>query len=429
MARKERPGTARSTFPATTKPGQMFGAEDLDMTTTTAVPLSVGPSLDRLTADVEIVVPVYNEEQSLGGSVDRLQRYLSGHFPLTWLITVADNASTDNTWGIACRLAKEMEGVRALHLPEKGRGRALRAVWLQSNAAVVAYMDVDLSTDLAALLPLVAPLITGHSDVAIGTRLAEGARVVRGPRRELISRAYNLVLRTALRSSFSDAQCGFKALRADVARRLVPLVEDNDWFFDTELLVLAERNGLRIHEVAVDWVDDPGSTVDVVQTAKEDLKGVVRMMLGQARGEGAIGPAVALGRAPTARPKPGRSGQLLHLAGVGAISTVTFAVLFALLYRQVGALGADVLALVLCALGNLAANRRFTFTDRGPAGRRDYYVRGLTLSLLPLVATLAALAATSAAGVAGLGADLAAITVANLVASIVRFHFLARGCR
>ena len=217
------------------------------MTTTTAVPLSVGPSLDRVGADVEIVVPVYNEEQSLGGSVDRLQRYLSENFPLTWLITVADNASTDNTWGIACRLAKEMDGVRAMHLSEKGRGRALRAVWLQSNAAVVAYMDVDLSTDLAALLPLVAPLITGHSDVAIGTRLAEGARVVRSPRRELISRLYNLVLRTTLRSSFSDAQCGFKALRADVARRLVPLVEDNGWFFDTELLVLAERNGLRIH--------------------------------------------------------------------------------------------------------------------------------------------------------------------------------------
>ena len=399
------------------------------MTTTTAVPLSVGPSLDRVGADVEIVVPVYNEEQSLGGSVDRLQRYLSENFPLTWLITVADNASTDNTWGIACRLAKEMDGVRAMHLSEKGRGRALRAVWLQSNAAVVAYMDVDLSTDLAALLPLVAPLITGHSDVAIGTRLAEGARVVRSPRRELISRLYNLVLRTTLRSSFSDAQCGFKALRADVARRLVPLVEDNGWFFDTELLVLAERNGLRIHEVAVDWVDDPGSTVDVVQTAKEDLKGVARMMLGLARGEGAISPAGPVGRPSTARLKPGRSGQLLHFAGVGTISTVAFAVLFALLYRPVGAVGADVLALALCALGNLAANRRFTFTDRGPAGRRDYYTKGLMLSLLPLAATLAALAATSAAGVAGLGADLAVITAANLIASAMRFHCLARGYR
>ena len=349
-----------------TKPGPMFEGKDLNMTTTTAVPLSVGPSLDRLTADVEIVVPVYNEEQSLGRSVDRLQRYLSEHFPLSWLITVADNASTDNTWGIACRLAKEIDGVRAVHLSEKGRGRALRVVWLQSNATVVAYMDADLSTDLAALLPLVAPLMTGHSDVAIGTRLAEGARVVRGPRRELISRLYNLVLRTTLRSSFSDAQCGFKALRADVARRLVPLVEDNGWFFDTELLVLAERNGLRIHEVAVDWVDDPASTVDVVQTAKDDLRGVARMMLGAARGEGAISPESPVRRPPTARLRPGRSGQLLHFAGVGAISTATFAVLFALLYGPIGAVGADVTALALCALGNLAANRRFTFTEPGP---------------------------------------------------------------
>ena len=356
-------GASRSAFPATTKPCRMLPAEALNMTTMTATPLSVGPSLERITAEVEIVVPVYNEEQSLAGSVHRLHRYLSEHFPLTWLITVADNASTDSTWGLACRLAKELDGVRAVHLPEKGRGRALRAVWLQSNATVVAYMDVDLSTDLAALLPLVAPLITGHSDVAIGSRLAEGARVVRGPKRELISRLYNLVLRTTLRSSFSDAQCGFKAMRAEVARQLVPLVEDNGWFFDTELLVLAERNGLRVHEVAVDWVDDPGSTVDVVQTAKDDLKGIARMMVGWARGEGTMGPATSTGRAPAARLKPGRAGQLVHFAGVGAVSTVTFAVLFALAFRPVGAIGADVLALALCALGNLAANRRFTFTD------------------------------------------------------------------
>jgi len=405
----------------------MIEANALNMTTTTvAALLSVGPALDRVTADVEIVVPVYNEGQSLAGSVQRLHLYLTEHFPLTWLITVADNASTDDTWGIACQLAEELDGVRAMHLSEKGRGRALRAAWLQSNAGVVAYMDVDLSTDLAALLPLVAPLVTGHSDVAIGSRLAEGATVVRGPRRELISRLYNLVLRATLRSSFSDAQCGFKALRAEVARQLVPLVEDNGWFFDTELLVLAERNGMRVHEVAVDWVEDPSSTVDVVQTAKDDLKGVGRMMFGLARGEGTISSPSPPGSVPTSRLKPGRSGQLLHFAGVGAVSTVTFAVLFALLYRPLGAVGADVLALVLCALGNLAANRRFTLTDRGSAGRRGYYTKGLTLSLLPLAATLAALAATSAAGASGLGVDLAIITAANLGASAARFHFLAR---
>src|SRR6185369_1398402 len=156
---------------------------------------------------------------------------------------------------------------RAIHLEQKGRGRALKAAWSASESPVVAYMDADLSTDLDALLPLVAPLLSGHSDIAIGSRLAPGARVVRGPRREAISRSYNLILKAALRSGFSDAQCGFKAVRADTARQLLPLVEDDSWFFDTELLVLAEQNGLRIHEVPVDWVDDPTSTVDIVRTA------------------------------------------------------------------------------------------------------------------------------------------------------------------
>jgi len=138
-------------------------------------------------------------------------------------------------------------------------------------------MDVDLSTDLAALLPLIAPLVSGHSDVAIGSRLRRGSRVVRGPKREFISRCYNLILRATLGAKFSDAQCGFKAIRADVARELLPLVQDTGWFFDTELLVLAERAGLRTHEVPVDWIDDPNSKVDIVATATTDLKGIVRM--------------------------------------------------------------------------------------------------------------------------------------------------------
>ena len=242
----------------------------------------------RRVTDVEVVIPVYNEQDDLAPSVRRLHGYLTERFPLTWTITVADNASVDRTWGIACRLADELDGVRALHLEEKGRGRALRTAWTVSDAAVVAYMDVDLSTDLDALLPLVAPLLSGHSDVAIGTRLAHGARVVRGPKRELISRAYNLILKLAVGNRFSDAQCGFKALRADVARAVLPLVEDESWFFDTEVLVLAERNGLRIHEVPVDWVDDPDSRVDVARTAKDDLLGIWRLLRGFARGKGVI---------------------------------------------------------------------------------------------------------------------------------------------
>ena len=230
-----------------------------------------------VSADVEIVIPVYNEEATLEQSIRRLHDYLDRHFPFTWRITIADNASRDNTPNIADRLAAHQTNTAVLHLPDKGRGRALRKAWTDSQAKILAYMDVDLSTDLPALLPLVAPLLSGHSDVAIGTRLARTAHVVRGPKRELISRAYNLILKAMLHNGFSDAQCGFKAVRADVAHALLPLVEDDGWFFDTELLVLAQRAGLRIHEVPVDWVDDADSRVDVTATAVEDLRGIWRL--------------------------------------------------------------------------------------------------------------------------------------------------------
>src|SRR5438552_14119301 len=215
---------------------------------------------------VDIAIPVYNEERDLERSVRRLRRYLDHQFPFEARITVVDNASTDATWAIARRLVLELRGVRGLRLDDKGRGRAIRHAWVESDAAIVAYMDVDLSTDLDAVLPLVAPLVSGHSDLAIGTRLARSARVTRGVKREFISRTYNGILQTVLRVRFSDAQCGFKAVRREALALLLPFVEDQAWFFDTELLVLAERAGLRIHEVPVDWVDDPDSRVDLVST-------------------------------------------------------------------------------------------------------------------------------------------------------------------
>src|SRR5271154_2289936 len=233
---------------------------------------------------VDIVVPVRNEEHDLAPSVRRLVSYLRESFPFTARVTIADNGSTDGTWAIADRLARDLDEGRAVGMGPAGRGRGLGAVWSQSDAEVLAYMDVDLSTDLNALLPLVAPLLSGHSDVAIGSRLAPGARVVRGPKRELISRCYNMLLRTCMGARFSDAQCGFKAIRRDQARALLSLTEDNGWFFDTELLVLAERAGLRIHEVPVDWVDDADSRVNVVATALGDLRGIVRLGTGLARG-------------------------------------------------------------------------------------------------------------------------------------------------
>jgi glycosyltransferase involved in cell wall biosynthesis len=239
----------------------------------------------RGTRLVEVVVPVHNEQRVLERSVRRLHDYVLRTFPYGFRVTIADNASTDGTWKAATELERELPFVRAVRLERKGRGRALRQVWSVSDADVVSYMDVDLSTDLDAFLPLVAPLLSGHSDLAIGTRLSRDSNVVRGPKREFISRSYNLLLRSFMGARFSDAQCGFKAARTEVAQALLPAVEDEEWFFDTELLLLAESHGLRIHEVPVDWVDDPDSRVDIVKTATDDLKGMWRVLRSGGRAE------------------------------------------------------------------------------------------------------------------------------------------------
>src|SRR5215218_9566551 len=226
---------------------------------------------------VEVVVPVYNEEATLSGSIVTLCAYLESYFPYRWSVIIADNASTDDTLAIAKGLADADPRVRVLHLDNKGRGRALKAAWLASEADIIAYMDVDLSTNLWSFLPLIAPLATGHSDIAIGSRLLRGAAVTRQWKRELISRCYNLLIKAMFGNRFSDAQCGFKAIKRGVAKVLLPQVEDNEWFFDTELLLLAEERGYRISEVPVDWIEDLDSRVDVTSTALKDVKGLLRV--------------------------------------------------------------------------------------------------------------------------------------------------------
>jgi len=417
------------------------------------------PAADRATpADplpvpaLDVVIPVYNEEASVESCVLRLHAYLHSHFPYRFRITIADNASTDRTLQIARRLAAEHPEVVAVHLDQKGRGRALRQVWSNSDARVLAYMDVDLSTDLAALLPLVAPLLSGHSELAIGSRLARGSRVVRGPKRELISRCYNLILRSTLAAGFSDAQCGFKAIRGDVATRLLPLVEDTGWFFDTELLVLAERAGLRIHEVPVDWVDDPDSRVDIVATALADLRGVLRV--GKALTTGrvpladmraqlhpsppAISPADQPGPTPatgsmsaTGRSvdpdgvPPGMTGQLIRFALVGAISTLAYVILYALLRSGMGPEPANLVALLVTTIGNTAANRSLTFGVHGPNLWWRHQLQGLALFALALILTTGSLALLAAVSTSTHHAvELIVLIATSLLTTIIRFSLL-----
>ncbi len=373
---------------------------------------------------LDVVVPVYNEQADLDPCVRRLVGHLASELPYSYRITIADNASTDATPNIAAALADEFAEVTSVRLERKGRGFALHQVWARSDADVLVYMDVDLSTDLAALLPLVAPLISRHSDLSIGTRLASGARVVRGTKRELISRSYNLILRGALAARFSDAQCGFKAIRRDVAAELLPLVEDDGWFFDTELLVLAQRSGLRVHEVPVDWIDDPDSRVDVVATAVADLKGVARLARGLVRGSIPTADVRReLGR-NTLRPAPPASfaGQLAQFVAIGIASTVLYAVCFLLLRAPLGAAWANVTALVLTAVANIASNRRFTFGLRGRDDRLRQQVQGMLVLALGLLLTTAALAVLHAAAPEpSHRTELLVLVLANLVTTAVRF--------
>ena len=363
---------------------------------TTLTPELVGTDLEaRRGRQLEIVVPVYNEQSVLERSIRRLHRFLSTSMPFAWRIVIADNASTDATLPIAQALARELPDTEVLHLPAKGRGRALRAAWSASDADVVCYMDVDLSTDLRALLPLVSGLISGHSDVAIGTRLATGAHVVRGRKRELISRTYNRLLRVVLGARFSDAQCGFKAIRADAARRLLPAIKDDGWFFDTELLMLAQRQGLRILEVPVDWVDDPDSRVDILRTALGDLQGVARLRL---------------------------AGPISRFLLIGLASTIAYAMLYLLLRGPLGSGAANALALGLTAVANTQANRRFTFGVRGRAGLLRQQAAGVLVYLLALGLTSGALDVLHGLDPHPAGAlEVAVLIVASAFATATRY--------
>lgn len=362
--------------------------------------------------DVDIAIPVHNESRQLRRSVTALRSFLDESFPFDSVITIVDNASTDGTWPIALELSATLPAVRSIHLGTKGRGGALRAAWTSSRSPVVAYMDVDLSTGLEALLPLVAPIVSGSCDLAVGTRRGPGAVVVRGARRELISRGYNLLLRVALDSPTQDAQCGFKAISRETAGELLPHVVDDEWFFDTELLVTARRLDRRVLEVPVDWIDDLDSRVDVVATALADLRGVWRLIRD---GAWRRSHPVSQSEVPTS--------SLWKLSGIGVLRPLAVATVFAVLSPLLDPLPASIAAVALCDLTALARAGELERPPDRLATRR----RAATVSALlgiGCAVTAAGLAAARALGATSFVAEVGAVALGVFAASIVRFCVL-----
>lgn len=238
-----------------------------------------------MSGTVDVVIPVYNEEQALPRSIVILADFLKANLRNPWQIIIADNASTDKTQSVSEMLCERYPGVTYMRIPQKGRGRALRAAWLDSTADIVSYMDVDLSTDLHYFPRLIASLGREYQDdqgyhVAIGSRLSRGSRITRSIKREFVSRSYNLLIKSMFWTPFTDAQCGFKALTRETAEAIVPHIKNDNWFFDTELLIIAAKRGYRINQIPVKWDDDPNSSVNITGTAVEDIKGLMRLRFG-----------------------------------------------------------------------------------------------------------------------------------------------------
>ncbi|MGE0059680.1 MAG: glycosyltransferase [Dehalococcoidia bacterium] len=228
-------------------------------------------------SSLEIVLPVLNEQRVLESSVRTLHEFLETVMTNDWRITIADNGSTDETFDIARRLEAELPRVHALHITEAGRGRALTRAWLASSADVLAYMDIDLSTDLAYFPRLVQMIEDGEADVTSGTRLGPGAKTRRSLKREVLSRGFVFLINSLFGTRLRDTQCGFKAISRDAARKLLPLVKDTGWFWDTELLLLAAKGGWDVGFVPVRWLEDTDTRVKIAKTVWRDLKGLQRM--------------------------------------------------------------------------------------------------------------------------------------------------------
>ncbi|MEJ3655414.1 GtrA family protein [Actinomycetes bacterium KLBMP 9759] len=361
----------------------------------------------------EIVIPIRDAACTPAATVRRLHAHLTRTFPFPFRITIAAGGGDAAGSATAMELQRDLPEVRFANVGGDGRGATLRRVWAASDADVVAYVDADLPVDLAGVLPLVAPLVSGHSDLVIGTRQA------RGVRRSVLSRTVGVLLRVLLGVRASDSQCGFKAGRAEVVKALLPGVHDERWFFDTELLCVAERHGMRIHELPIDCTGDQDGSVGSSRSVADMIRGIAAISCRKARGTfGVTLPPHLLRPALPA----GVGNQLVWFAAIGVASLVTHAVLYLLLRTVLPALVANALALGLAAVLNTAANRRFTFGVRGWRGALRHHVEGGATFLLSLTATSASLL-LAGSGLSRI-AELAVLYIGDAVATAIRFTLL-----
>lgn len=225
----------------------------------------------------DITIPVLDEEATLQSQIRVLHAFVRQHFPESdqWRIVIADNGSTDATPHLAKGLSEEIPEVHFLRVPKKGVGMALKTSWTKSTADIVGYMDLDLATDLPHFLEAYRALVKEDYDIVYGTRLHPKAEVINRPlKREISSRAFNLILKAYLGVGFSDGMCGFKFLKRQLFPSLYKHGAQNDgWFFSTELLAVAEWLDYRLFELPVRWTDDAASSkVEILPLAKRYLK-------------------------------------------------------------------------------------------------------------------------------------------------------------
>lgn len=294
---------------------------------------------------VLLVIPIYNEEKIIENTVRETIKYLNENTKYSYILVVADNASTDSSPEIVKNLQKEIPFLEYVRLPKKGRGLALHTVWKDFNAEVVAYMDADLSSPLTSLPNIIDPILNNESDVTFGSRLLPpGQAINRKGKRELTSQGYNFLLQFILGATFKDAQCGFKAISKEKFNQVEEEIKNQNWFYDTELLLISQYKGLRLKEVPITWVDDPDSSVKVFKTIVENLKEMGRVYF-------------------TYRPESVFI-KLFKFAIIGVLSTVGTALLFFLLRFVLDPQLANIVSLSTATILNTIANKRFAFKNK-----------------------------------------------------------------